>query len=91
MWRKLDQRHLSADIQAVLERLAWLVGHDAELESALWARFYRATLLRALLALLDRTVPRLGRVVHYGPVECVVELFANRFISGSRRSDRARS
>jgi|SRR5215471_3960664 len=78
------------EIQTVLDRLAWLIGHDAELENAQWACFCRATLLRAPRALLDRTVPRLGRVVHYGPVECVVEHLKSNDLTPERCSDRAR-
>jgi hypothetical protein len=83
IWRKLAKRHFADQIQAVLRRLAWLDQHDAELESAHLARMRLTTLLRVLYsikasytepelrALLDLTVPLLGRIAPYGPVECV--------------------
>jgi hypothetical protein len=69
----------------VLLRLAWLDQHDAELENAHLSRIRLTTLLRMLYSikapctepdlrrLLDLTVPLLGRIAPYGPVERVVE------------------
>jgi hypothetical protein len=72
-------------VRAVLERLAWLDQHDAELENAHVARMRLATLLRVLYGikipytepdlriLLELTTPLLGRIAPYGPVERVME------------------
>jgi hypothetical protein len=85
IWRKLAKHHFADQNQAVLRRLAWLDQHDAELENAHLARLRLTTLLRVLYsikapyterelrALLDLTVPLLGRIAPYGPVERVVE------------------
>jgi hypothetical protein len=85
VWRKLAKRNFAGQVRAVLERLAWLDEHDVELENAHLARLRLGTLLRVLYsikapytepelrALLDWTVPLLGRIAPYGPVECVVE------------------
>ena len=85
IWRKLPKRLLADQIAAVLHRLAWLDQHDAELENAHLARTRLATLLRVLYGikapyterdlrtLLDLTVPLLGRIAPYGPVECAGE------------------
>jgi hypothetical protein len=89
IWRKLAKRRFADQIQAVLRRLAWLDAHDAELENAHLARMRLTTLLRVLYsikapytepelrALLDLTVPLLGRIAPYGPVERVVEYLKN--------------
>src|SRR4029077_1086233 len=81
VWRKLPKRLLAEQIQAVLQRLRWLDAHDAELETAHVARTRLETLLRALYtikapytelelrALLDQSIPLLGRIAPYGPVE----------------------
>jgi hypothetical protein len=85
VWRKLAKSNFADHVQAVLERLRWLDEHDAELEIAHVARIRLNTLLGVLYsikapytepelrALLDRTVPLLGRIAPYGPVERVVE------------------
>ena len=85
IWRKLPKRQLVDQIRAVLERLAWLDQHDAELENAHLARRRLATLLRVLYRnkipcteldlriLLDLTTPLLGRIAPFGPVELVME------------------
>ena len=85
IWRKLPKRLVPDQVAAVLLRLAWLDQHDAELENAHLARMRLITLLRVLYKfkapytesdlcrLLDLTVPLLGRIAPYGPVECVVE------------------
>ncbi len=85
IWRKLSKRLIPDQIAAVLLRLAWLDRHDAELENAHRARMRLTTLLRVLYKikapytevdlcrLLDLTVPLLGRIAPYGPVECVAE------------------
>jgi len=85
IWRKLPKRQLVDQVRAVLERLAWLDRHDAELENAHLARLRLATLLRVLYSnkipytesdlrvLLDLTTPLLGRIAPYGPVERVME------------------
>jgi len=85
IWRKLPKRFLAEQIQAALRRLLWLDQHDAELETAHIARTRLKTLLRVLYAikasftepelraLLDQTIPLLGRIAPYGPVEQVVE------------------
>ena len=85
IWRKLPKRQLVDQIRAVLERFAWLDGHDAELENAHLARLRLATLLRVLYGkkipctetdlcmLLDLTTRLLGRIAPYGPVERVME------------------
>jgi len=85
IWRKLPKRLVPDQVAAVLLRLAWLDQHDAELENAHLARMRLTTLLRVLYKfkppymesdlcrLLDLTVPLLGRIAPYGPVECVVE------------------
>jgi len=85
IWRKLPKRQLVDQIRAVLERLAWLDQHDAELENAHLARLRLATLLRVLYRnkipyteldlriLLDLTTPLLGRIAPFGPVELVME------------------
>jgi hypothetical protein len=84
-WRKLSKRNFADYVQAVLRRLAWLNAHDAELQNAHLARTRLTTLLRVLYnikapytepelrTLLDLTVPLLGRIAPYGPVERVVE------------------
>ncbi|HYM11721.1 MAG TPA: hypothetical protein VEU62_13380 [Bryobacterales bacterium] len=84
-WRKLPKRQLVDQVQAVLQRLAWLDQHDAELENAHLARLRLATLLRVLhsikvpytepdlCALLDLTTTLLGRIAPYGPVDRVLE------------------
>src|SRR4051812_13537957 len=84
-WRKLPKRLVADQIAAVLGRLTWLDQHDAELENAHLARMWFITLLRVLYKfkapyteadlcrLLDLTIPLLGRIAPYGPVECVVE------------------
>lgn len=85
IWQKLPKRQLVDQVRAVLERLAWLDRHDAELENAHLARLRLGTLLRVLhnkklpytepdlRILLDLTTPLLGRIAPYGPVERVVE------------------
>jgi hypothetical protein len=85
IWRKLPKRVIPDQIAAVLLRLAWLDQHDAELENAHLARMRLTTLLRVLYKfkppyteadlcrLLDLTIPLLGRIAPYGPVEWVVE------------------
>ncbi len=85
VWRKIPKNQLAAQLQAVLERVRWLGEHDAELENAHQARLRLGTLLDVLYrikapftepelrALLDRTIPLLGRIAPYGPVERVVE------------------
>jgi hypothetical protein len=85
IWRKLHKRHLPEQIRAVIERIAWLYQHDSELDNGPLSRTRLATLLRVLYsikapctegelrALLDLTVPLLGRIEPYGPVERVVE------------------
>jgi len=84
-WRKLPKRQLVDQVRAVLECLAWLNQHDAELENAHVARMRLATLLRVLYSikvpytesdlrmLLELTTPLLGRIAPYGPVERVME------------------
>ena len=99
VWRKLAKRNFADYVQAVLRRLAWLDEHDAELVNAHLARLRLTTLLRVLYsikvpytepdlrALLDLTVPLLGRIAPYGPVECVVEyLKSNDLTPGLCRS-----
>ena len=83
VWRKLPKGQLAGQIEATLRRLRWLDQHDAELENAHLARLRLAGLLRALYTLkapyrerdlrafLDLTVPLLGRIAPYGPVEHV--------------------
>ena len=85
IWRKLPKREMPVQVQAALKRLAWLDQHDAKLESAHPARIRLAMLLGGLYgikfpstepelrSLLDLTVPLLGRIAPYGPVERVVE------------------
>ena len=85
IWRKLPKRLVPDQVAAVLLRLAWLDQHDAELENAHLARMRLTTLLRVLYKfkapytesdlcrLLDLTVPLLGRIAPYGPVEWVVD------------------
>jgi len=85
IWRKLAKRGLAPQIQATLERLKWLSDHDSELPNAHVARLRLAALSRVLYTikapytepelrtLLDRTVPLLGAIEPYGPVERVVE------------------
>src|SRR5260370_40107768 len=85
IWRKAPKRDFANQIQAVLLRLAWLDQHDAELENAHLSRIRLATLLRVLYSmkasytepclrmLLDLTVPLLGRLAPYGPVERAIE------------------
>jgi hypothetical protein len=85
IWKKVDRRSLTKQIQAVLQRLAWLDQHDAELTNAHLARLRLTTLLRVLYSikapcaepdlrmLLDLTVPLLGRIAPYGPLERVME------------------
>lgn len=85
IWRKLPKPEMPGQVQAVLKRLAWLGEHDAELENAHLARIRLSTLLHVLYAikfpssepelrtLLDLTVPLLGRIAPYGPVERVGE------------------
>ena len=89
VWRKLAERNFADQVQAVLERLRWLDEHDAELENAHLARIRLTALLRVLYsikapytepelrALLDRTIPMLGRIEPYGLVECIVEYLKN--------------
>ena len=84
-WRRLAKHNFADYVQAVLRRLQWLHEHDAELVNAHLARMRLTTLLRVLYsikvpytepelrALLDLTVPLLGTIAPYGPVECVVE------------------
>jgi len=85
IWRKLPKRELVDQVRAVLERIAWLDKHDAQLENAHLARLRLATLLRVLYGikipytesdlriLLELTIPLLGRIAPYGPVERVME------------------
>src|SRR5262249_43153365 len=89
IWRKLPKAKIPDHVEAVLHRLAWLDQHDAELENAHIARIRLTTLLRVLYSLkipytepqlrrlLDLTVPLLGRIAPYGPVERVVEYIAS--------------
>lgn len=83
VWRKLPKREIAGQIEGTLRRLRWLDQHDAELENAHLARLRLGGLLRALYTmkapyterdlrtLLDLTVPLLGRIGPYGPVEHV--------------------
>src|SRR5262245_57036941 len=76
-WRKIARGGLARQVEAVLQRLAWLIVHDAELETAHLARLRLATLLRILhkiktsysepelCRLLDLTTVLLGRVEPY--------------------------
>jgi hypothetical protein len=89
VWRKLPKRNFADQVQAVLHRLAWLDHHDAELENGHLSRIRLATLLRVLYSvkapysepdlrmLLGLTVPLLGRIAPYGPVERTVEYLRN--------------
>ena len=60
VWKKVPERQLAGQVEAVLRRIAWLYEHDSELDSYHLAR----TRLRTLLH---------GRMAPYGPVEHVVE------------------
>jgi hypothetical protein len=85
VWRKLPKSSFADQVQAVLQRLAWLDRHDAELENAHLSRIRLSTLLRVLYSikapcsepdlrmLLDLTTPLLGRIAPYGPVERTVQ------------------
>jgi len=85
IWRKLPKRLVPDQVAAVLLRMAWLDQHDAELQNAHLARMRLTALVRVLYKfkapyteadlcrLLDLTIPLLGRIAPYGPVECVVE------------------
>jgi len=94
-WRKLPKRLVADQIVAVLRRLTWLDQHDAELETAHLARMRLTTLLRVLYKfkapyteadlcrLLDLTIPLLGRIAPYGPVECVVEYLKSNDVTSA--------
>jgi hypothetical protein len=83
-WRKLPKGEVAPQVEAVLERLQWLVDHDAELEQGHLSRLRLQSLLRFLhrvrasygepdlCRLLERTTTLLGRIEPYGPVERVV-------------------
>ena len=85
LFKNLKQHDFTRQVEAVLQRMAWLVAHDAELETGHVARRRLATLLGslhkmnavydapALCRLLDLTVPLLGRIAPYGPVDRVGE------------------
>ena len=85
VWRKLPKGSFADQVRAVLQRLAWLDRHDAELENAHLSRIRLSTLLRVLYSikapcsepdlrmLLDLTTPLLGRIAPYGPVERTVQ------------------
>src|SRR5579862_3836884 len=85
VWRKLPKRVLADQIAATLQRITWLDQHDDELQNAHLARMRLTTLLRVLYSikapftdvnlrtLLDLSVPLLGRIAPYGPVELVVD------------------
>jgi hypothetical protein len=85
MWKKLPKRQLIDQIEALLRRLDWLYQHDADLENAHLARLRLTRLLRLLYTrklpctepdlrmMLGLTVPLLGAIAPYGPVEYVME------------------
>jgi hypothetical protein len=82
-WKKLAKGGMASQIEAVLRRLRWLDLHDSELDKAHEPRTRLRPLLRGLYkikvtytepqirTLLDLTVPLLGRIEPYGPVELV--------------------
>ena len=84
-WRKLPKRELPGQTLAILRRLAWLDQHDTELDNAHLARIRLSRLLRVLygiraefserelISIIDATVPLLGRIAPYGPIERVSE------------------
>jgi hypothetical protein len=84
-WRRVAKRDLVGQTQAVLQRLRWLEEHDAELENAHQARIRLRMLLRILYtlkalyselelcALMGATVPLLGKIAPYGPVDRVMQ------------------
>src|SRR5262249_15923916 len=81
LFKKLTPRDFTRQVEAVLQRMAWLVAHDAELDTGHVARRRLATLIGslhemkaaydapALCRLLDLTVPLLGRIAPYAPGE----------------------
>ncbi|HKW97014.1 MAG TPA: hypothetical protein VJN43_04730 [Bryobacteraceae bacterium] len=85
VWRKMPRSQVPDQIEAVLRRLRWLDLHDGELANAHLARMRLRALLRVLYTLkapytepqlrmlLDLTIPLVGRIVPYGPVERVVD------------------
>ena len=85
IWRKLPKRLIPDQVAALLQRLAWLDQHDAELQNAHLARMRLIRLLRVLYKfkapcteadlcrLLDLTVPLLSRIAPEGPVEWTIE------------------
>ena len=89
-WKKLPKRQAIDVIEAILIRLAWLDRHDAGLPAAHVDRLRLVQLLRILYtiklpcserdlcAMLSLTVPLLGRVAPYGPVEYVVAYLASQ-------------
>jgi hypothetical protein len=93
IWRKLPKRELINQVQALLERFAWLDQHDAQLENAHLARLRLATLLHVLYRLkipytesdlrmlLELTTPLLGRIAPYGPVERVMEYLKSNHLT----------
>jgi len=100
IWRKLPKRFLAEQIQATLRRLLGLDQHDAELETAHIARTRLETLLRVLYAIKDpftepelralgQTIPLLGRIAPYGPVEHVVEYLKQNDLTPELPSDLA--
>jgi hypothetical protein len=84
-WRKLYKPELAKYVLATLERMLWLREHDSELQNGHVWRLRLAALLRGLygikagftepelIAVLNATVPLLGSIEPYGPVERVGE------------------
>jgi hypothetical protein len=93
VWRKLPKREIPAQVEAILRRYRWLDLHDKELPNAHRARMRFAALLRVLysikapyseaqlIALLELTIPLLGRIEPYGPVERVEEYLKSEHLT----------
>ena len=84
-WKKLPKQQVIGLIKAILHRVTWLYKHDAELEASHLARPRLIKLLRFLYTMklpcneqdlctmLELTVPLLGAIAPYGPVDLVME------------------
>src|SRR5262245_1972599 len=84
-WKKLPKRQTIDLIEAVLQRLNWLVEHDADLRDAHFSRLKLIKLLPQLYSrklpctetdlqmMLGLTVPLLDHIAPNGPVDYVME------------------
>jgi hypothetical protein len=84
-WKKLPKRQTIDLIEAMLQRITWLIERDSELRDAHVSRLKLIKLLRQLYArklpcndtdlrmMLDLTVPLLNHIAPDGPVDYVME------------------